>query len=158
VAAPVPTDVRIVETERTIEDYYVEPMELDNLRGTTSLAREVTINEKWVETYVVDTEQARTVTGDGELGLGGIASLKLSGEQALTRKYSATQGTERTYTDRITIEVPARTKRVVSFIYRLVWQHGLIVFQSGGAQVEVPFKVAIDLNLDLAQEDSTGGG
>ena len=55
----------------------------------------------------------------------------------------------------MTIEVPARTRRVVKFIYRRVWQHGLIVSRQGETTLEVPFRVAIDLNLDLAQEDST---
>jgi hypothetical protein len=155
-AAPRPAaQVEIVETERTVEDDHVELMELDNLRGTSGLAREVTINEKWIETYVVDSEKARTIGGGAELGLGKILSLKASGEQALTRRYSATQGTERTYTDRITIEVPANTRRIVRFIYRRVWQHGLIVTREGDATVEIPFRVAVDLNLDLAQEDST---
>jgi hypothetical protein len=150
-----PREVQIVETERTVEDHYVELMELDNLRGTTPLAREVTINEKWTEAYVVEAERARTLSGGGELGLGRIATLKASAEQAVTRKYSASQTMERTYTDRITIEVPARTKRVVSFIYRRVWQHGVIVVGTDDSQVEIPFKAAVDLNLDLAQEDST---
>ncbi len=157
-AHPAPTEVRIVETERTVEDYYTELMELDNLRGTTALTREVTINEKWTESYVVEAERARTLSGGGELGLGRIATLKVSAEQAITRKYSASQSMERTYTDKITIEVPARTKRVVSFIYRRVWQNGIIVTAADGAEVEIPFKAAVDLNLDLAQEDSTEPG
>lgn len=151
---PPPPEVQIVETDRTTEDYYVEPMELDNLGGTTALTREVTINEKWTESYVVETDRARTLGGEFDLGLGKIASLKLTAETVLTRKYSATQGAERTYTDKITIEVPPRTRRIVSFIYKLVWQHGLIIVPANGSQVEIPFKAAIDLNLDLAQHDS----
>ena len=53
-------------------------------------------------------------------------------------------------------EVPPGTKRVVSFTYAQVWQHGLArVARTDGTVAEIPFKVAVDMTANVAQHDTT---
>jgi hypothetical protein len=147
-------DLEIVETSRTVEDYRVEPMVLNNLKGTSALKRTVTINKEWSQSYVIGHDTAHTSLRKGDLKLGGMVDVGSSAEKMLTTRYSITQGAKRSYTDQIIIEVPAHTMRRVLFDYKLVWQHGIIKHPGEeGLSIEIPFRVAVDLTLDLTQED-----
>jgi hypothetical protein len=51
--------------------------------------------------------------------------------------------------------VPPGTKRVVSFNYAQLWQHGVARLRSGdGVVAEIPYKVAVDMTVNLAQRDT----
>jgi hypothetical protein len=43
--------------------------------------------------------------------------------------------------------------REVSFIYKRIWQHGLLRVEQDGEVSEAPFRVAVRLEVDLAQND-----
>jgi len=45
------------------------------------------------------------------------------------------------------------TLREVSFIYKRIWQHGLLRVEQDGEVSEAPFRVAVRLEVDLAQND-----
>jgi hypothetical protein len=88
--------------------------------------------------------------------LGAFANLGLSVERAISEKYSLTQDVKRSYTDQMTFEVPAHMKRQITFLYRRLWQHGVIRYHmESESPIEIPFKVVVALVLDLKQEDET---
>jgi hypothetical protein len=147
-------DPEIIETGRTVEDYRVDTVELNNLKASSKLTRKVTINKEWTQSYVIDQEATEKSSRRGDLKLGGLADLGTSFEKEFAAKYSTTQTAKRSYTDEIVFEVPEHTRRRVFFDYKLVWQHGIIRYRGAdGLPVEVPYRVAVDLTLDLAQED-----
>jgi hypothetical protein len=51
--------------------------------------------------------------------------------------------------------VPPNTLREVSFIYKQIWQHGIVRVEEDGVLREAPYRVAVGLEVDLAQNDRT---
>lgn len=75
--------------------------------------------------------------------------------QLLKERYSISEKKLRSYTDEITIEVPAGVLRNVHFIYKYTVQHGKVLVTSEGEKSEFIYRVVTDLNLDVTQEDSS---
>jgi hypothetical protein len=147
---------QIRETNRTIEDYFSEPMVLDNLRGNSALTRVVTINKEWSKSYVIGNQEADKAAKQRSISIGGNLGGKIASdaERTLSTQYSVTQGMKQSYTDQITLEVPPHTKRQVLFLYRRIWQHGIITYYDRqNKSIDMPFRVAVSLTLDLAQQD-----
>ena len=86
------------------------------------------------------------------LPLGGV-SLGAKAERALKNGYQLTEDKKAVLTDTFDFEVPPNTLREVSFIYKQVWQHGFLRIEEDGQTRETPFRVAVRLEVDLAQND-----
>ena len=144
----------VVETARTWTDHHVEVRELDNLGSDTSFTRTITINEEWSQEYVIDKESTRKIGGDLNLGLGAIASLGATAEQALRDRYSVTTNVRKSYTDELAFTVPPRKIKYVRMRYRQGWQEGFVrVTHPNTGTVEIPFKVAVGLRVDPETDD-----
>jgi len=146
--------VAIVETEQTAEQYRVDTMCLDNRGGTSPLRRSVTKSQEWSRSYQISAEETGTSGKSLTVPLAG-ASLGLKAERAIKNGYQLSEDKKAVLTDTFDFEVPPKTLREVSFIYKQVWQHGLLRIEEDGETRETPFKVAVRLEVDLAQNDRT---
>jgi hypothetical protein len=145
-----------IETERSVEPHHSDPLELDNLAGTSPLKHTVTITQEWSQTVVVDSEHAKVENTTSGADVPGVGTFGRKAEEAVRRNYSVSEETRKVLTREFSFEVPPRTKRVVSFNYARVWQHGLArLTQDDGVVAEIPFKVAVDMTVNLAQKDTT---
>ena len=150
-----PSHVELIETEREIEEFEVDTIELDNLAGTSPLRQTKTISKEWTRTYEVEGEKTESSGQSVELLFGG-GKVGRNADRALRTKYGVSAGEKVTLTDTFEFEVPPRTLREVDFIYSRVWQRGLARIEDGENGVrEVPFRVAVDVKLDLKQADKT---
>jgi hypothetical protein len=149
-------DVETIETERAVVPHHSDPLELDNLAGTSPLKHTVTISQEWSQTVQLDEEQTNVENTSSTADLPGVGTFGRKAEAPVKSAYSVTEGTKRTLTRGFSFEVPPGTKSVVSFNYAQVWQHGVARLHSGGEVVaELPFKVAVDMTVNLAQQDTT---
>ncbi len=149
--APEPT-VEIVETEQTVERLRVDTMCLDNRGGTSPLRRSVTKSQEWSRSYEISNEESKTRDKKLSIPLTG-GTLGLKAERAVKASYSLSEGKKAVLTDTFDFEVPPNTLREVSFIYKRIWQHGLIRVEEAGEIRQVPYRVAVRLEVDLAQND-----
>ena len=148
--------VETIDTERSVVPHHSDPLELDNLEGTSPLRHTVTISQEWTQTVQVDTENSKVEQSTSGAELPGVGTFGRQAEAAVKSTYAVTEGTKKVLTREFSFEVPPRTKRVVSFNYAQVWQHGLArVAAPDGAVAEIPFKVAVDMTVNLAQHDTT---
>jgi hypothetical protein len=146
--------VEIVETEQTTEQYRVDTMCLDNRGGTSPLRRQVTKSQEWSRSYEISSEDTKTTGKSLSLPLAG-GTLGVKAERALKNGYSLSEDKKAVVTDTFDFEVPANTLREVSFIYKQVWQHGYLRIDEDGVTHDAPFRVAVRLEVDLAQNDRT---
>jgi hypothetical protein len=146
--------VEIVETEQTAERFQVDTMCLDNRGGTSPLRRSVTKSQEWSRSYEISREESGTSSKSLTVPLTG-GSLGMKAERALKNGYSLSEDKKAVLTDTFDFEVPANTLREVSFIYKQIWQHGFLRIVEDGETREAPFKVALRLEVDLAQNDRT---
>jgi hypothetical protein len=148
--------VETIETERSVEPHHSDPLELDNLGGTSPLRHTVTISQEWTQTVQVDSEHAKIENTTSGAEVPGLGTFGRKAEDAVKRSYSVSEQSRKVLTREFAFEVPPGTKRVVSFDYARVWQHGLArVTSSDGAVAELPFKVAVDMTVNLAVDDTT---
>lgn len=154
---PIADHIEIVETGRSWEDYYSEPMVLDNLGGETPLKRTITVNEEWSASFVIETERTTKSGADVKLSAGDVASLGVTAERAVRTKYALTEGTKKVYTDQLTLEAPPNRVRHVRFDYKREWMHGEVrISDPSPALVSVPFRVAVGIKMDVAVRDERG--
>jgi hypothetical protein len=151
---PADPTIEIVETERTVEPLRVESMCLDNRSGTSPLRRTVTKSEEWARSCEISGEAAETSARDAKVNLTG-ATFGRKAERALKSGYGLTEEKKSVLTDSFDFEVPPNTLREVQFIYKQVWQHGIVKVEENGEVREAPFRVAVDLKVDLAQKDTS---
>jgi hypothetical protein len=150
------SSVETVETERSVEPHHSDPLELDNLDGTSPLRHTVTISQEWTQTVELDTERSKVENQTAGAELPGVGTFGRKAEAAVKTAYSVTEGTKKVLTREFSFEVPPGTKRVVAFNYARVWQLGVVrVSEPDGSVAEVPFKVAVDMTVNLAQHDTT---
>jgi hypothetical protein len=147
--APEPT-VEVIETKQEVERFRVDTMCLDNRGGTSPLRRSVTKSQEWNRSYEIADEQSQTKNQSLSLPHG-VAGRKI--ERAVKSSYRLTEDEKAILTDTFDFEVPPNTLREVSFIYKMVWQHGLVRVEENGEIRETPFRVAVRLEVDLAQND-----
>jgi len=149
-------EVETIETERAVVPHHTDPLELDNLAGTSPLKHTVTISQEWTQTVQIDEEKSKTEQSTSGAEVPGVGTFGRRAEAVVKSNYSITEGTKKTLTREFSFEVPPGTKRVVSFNYAQVVQHGVARLSSGGNVVaELPFSVAVDMTVNLAQQDTT---
>lgn len=155
--SPPPSDeVRIRETGRIEEPYLEDDREFDNRGGTTATTQTISVSEQWTQTLQLERETTTNGQLNGTIGAGKIVSVTAQVERALRSNYSLTDSSQRTFATQLQIEVPPRTLRRIQLRYRRIVQTGVAeVPTANGSQLEVPFRVALNLTLDWAQQDET---
>jgi hypothetical protein len=144
--------VEIVETEQTAERFRVDTMCLDNRGGTSPLRRSVTKSQEWTRSYEISTEESSSSGKNLTVPLSG-GTLGAKAERALKSGYQLSEDKKAVVTDTFDFEVPPNTLREVSFIYKQIWQNGFLRIDEDGETREAPFRVAVRLEVDLAQND-----
>ena len=144
--------IEIVETEQTAERLRVDTMCLDNRGGTSPLRRSVTKSQEWSRSFEISAQETKTSGGSVSVPLTG-GSLGIKAERALKNGYQLTEDRRAELTDTFDFEVPPNTLREVSFIYKQIWQHGFLRIEEDGEIREAPFRIAVRLEVDLAQSD-----
>lgn len=154
--SPPTGDVRIRETGRVEEPYLEDDREFDNRGGTTATTQTISVSEQWTQTLQLEHETTTNGQLGGTIGAGKILSLTAQIERALRSNYSLTDSSQRTFTSQLEIEVPPRTLRRIQLRYRRIVQTGVAeVPTATGSPLEVPFRVALNLTLDWAQQDES---
>ena len=151
---PADPTIEIVETEQTVERFRVDTMCLDNRGGTSPLRRSVTKSQEWSRSFEISAEESKHSSKSLTLPVSGV-SLGAKAERALKNGYQLTEDKKAVLTDTFDFEVPPNTLREVSFIYKQTWQHGFLRIEEDGQTRETPFRVAVRLEVDLAQNDRT---
>lgn len=156
-SSPPPSEeVRIRETGRIEEPYLEDDRELDNRGGTTATTQTISVTEQWTQTLQLEHETTTNGQFGGTIGVGKIVSVTAHVERALRSNYSLTDSTQRTFSTQLEIEVPPRTLRRIQLRYRRIIQTGVAeVTMANGSPLEVPFRVALNLTLDWAQQDES---
>ena len=148
------TDVEIIETHRTEEKFGAEQREIDNSKSNIELERRFAVSKEWSKSVIVEEEKARNTGAELTLGLSGAASIKAAAEQAIKSKYTTSEETKETYTEEIVLKVPSKTKLLVVFNWKRIWQHGIIALHDEkGFVTEVPFRVMVGITFDQTQVD-----
>jgi hypothetical protein len=151
---PADPTIEIVETEQTVERFRVDTMCLDNRGGTSPLRRSVTKSQEWSRSFEISAEESKHSSKSLTLPVSGV-SLGAKAERALKNGYQLKEDEKAVLTDTFDFEVPPNTLREVSFIYKQTWQHGFLRIEEDGQARETPFRVAVRLEVDLAQNDRT---
>jgi len=132
----------------------VTPRSRSSRPSRPALRRSVTKSQEWSRSYEISREEAGTSGKTLTVPLA-AGSLGLKAERAIKNGYQLSEDKKAVLTDTFDFEVPAKTLREVSFIYKQIWQHGFLRIEEDGATREAPFKVAVRLEVDLAQNDRT---
>lgn len=148
-------DSSIVETKRVEEPLGEDVRDIDNSQSVVEIQRKVRVSREWSQTYVLERES--TTKAGGELSLQGawILDARASAERAIRKRYELTVEDRQTYSEELTIEVPARTKVRVVLQWKQLWQCGVVLVRNGndGTEVQVPYRVCIGPTFDQRQVD-----
>ena len=152
-AAPPTGDVamEVVEMDRSEEIFGEDRRVIDNTRSSASLTRTITFTKEWTRTYEIQTEKAQGSGAEFSLGVKDAAVLKVSSEQKLRTTYSVSQETKETCSEQVTCDIAKHTRLTVVVRWKRIWQHGHIRLTREGAEVRIPFRVAVGMTFDQEQ-------
>lgn len=148
------TLVSITEDRKEEEFLGDEVITVDNLGGSTSAERRITVNRSVTLTVSVDTESVRREAQKLSLGVDALG-LEAQAEKSLTEKLATSASESLSRTEELAIEAPPRTKRLVTLSWKKVWQCGTAVFTDGKQHIQVPYRASSERTYDFKQVDST---
>jgi len=147
-------DVQIKETHRSEEEIGSEQRVIDNSKSSIELERRFTVSKDWVQTVSFEEETGKTSGAEISVGISEVADIKASAEQELKNRYTQTEQTRQTYAEEIILKVPGKTKLIVEFNWKRIWQHGnIIIHNDAGEVINLPFKVIVGVTFDQTQID-----
>lgn len=148
-------ETSIVETERMEEHLGNEMREIDNSHSKVGIQRTIRVSREWVQSCVVERETTAKVGGELSVGKAWVVDLKATAEGAVRKKYELKTEERKSYSEELTIEVPANTKVQVVLKWKQLWQCGVVLVRSDkdGAEARIPFKVCIGPTFDQCQVD-----
>ena len=140
----------IVATETARSPEYVgdDVHIIDGSASAISAKSTIRASRKWRHAYQIHKELARSVSG--EAGLANLLPIKLSArlDQTIKTAYSLQAEEEQLFEQSIELDVPARTKLIVTLRWKRIWQNGHLVVTQGASIVEIPYRVAVQLSYD----------
>ena len=147
--------VDIVLTEKT-ESYIGEDKRIiDNSKSEIGVTRRFTESRDWTQTYVVEYEKTRNKTYGGSYKVAELINVQNSVSTILRSKYTSVEETKRTYTEDVTLQIPAYKKVGVIIQWKNIWQHGIVILRDQhNVEIEVPFKILDNVNFDQSQIDA----
>jgi hypothetical protein len=148
-----PSDSRVAtivatETARTPEYIGDDTHIIDGSASAISARSTIRASRRWRHAYQINKELARSVSGDA--GLANFLPITLSArlDQTIKNAYSLETEEEQVFEQSIELDVPARTKLIVTLRWKRIWQDGYLVITQGTSTVEVPYRVAVQLSYD----------
>jgi len=154
-SAPAPpvedAKLELVETDRGEETFGEDRRVIDNTRSSASLTRTITFTKEWSRTCELQSEKAQGASGEFSVGLKDVAGLKIASEQRLRDTYSVSQETKESCSEQVTCNVEPNTKLTVIVRWKRIWQHGYVRVAREGAEIHIPFRVAVGMTFDQEQ-------
>lgn len=146
--------IEVIEGPRESVPAFTEEFTLDNSRGRSALRRTKTITHEWAQTIELSTE--RIDAEETGLTFGNdVVKITEVAKNSVSSNYKVSRTDSKTFSDELDFEVPEGVSRLVTLTFNRVWQLGRIrLTHEEGTSVEVPFRLVVGLNLDVAQEDS----
>lgn len=149
-------EVDFIETKRTEEPIGEEQRTIDNSKSSIQLTRRFAVSKEWSQSYSIEYEKASANKQQLNIGLnqGVDAGIQSVAEDSLKERYSISSGSKQTYTEEITLSVPANTNLRVVFSWKRIWQQGLLILKNrSGQKIELPFQIAVGVTFDQTQID-----
>jgi hypothetical protein len=146
--------VQIIETERRSEPLGIETREIDNSQSEIQVTRRFTVSREYSSAYTVDYEKTTGANGDLSFSVAGLSGIKVNLEKKIAEKYSISNSQKRTYTEEITLTIPAKKRVSIRLNWKQIWQYGIIRLQSKeNVSIQIPFKVNLEPTFDQQQID-----
>ncbi len=148
--------LELTETNRTEESIGTEHRVIDNSASSISLTRRFTIAKEWTQACNIEQENVKKNIGEFGFETGAVAKIAFSVEEILITRYSTTTETRRSYSEEVSVNVPAKTKVRISFHWKCLWQRGVIKVQTqNGSEILLPYKIATGITFDQTQTDES---
>ncbi len=148
-------ETSIVEVQRVEESLGEEVRIIDNSKSVAGIHRTISVVREWTQAYVLERETS--ITGGAEISVRGAwaVDFKASAEGAIRKRYEISVAEKKTYSEELTIEVPAKTKVRLVLHWKQIWQRGVVVVRGSrtGAELQFPYKVCVGPTFDQSQVD-----
>lgn len=148
--------IEIIETQRIEQPMGEDRKVIDNLNSSAPLQRKITTSKEWSQTITIEDEKGGSLKGQAGGKVWGIVDIKVEAEARIRERYATSTETKKRYTDEVTVEVRAKTKLEVIFVWKQVWQCGIIrVHTADGSTVEWPYRLCLEPTFDQRQLESS---
>lgn len=151
--SPKNPSLKIIEFHISEESLGEEQRLIDNSKSSINMTRSLKISKEWSQSCTLEYEKACTTGKEFNIGTDMAASIKISAEKAIKKKYSISEETHRTYTEEVVLNIPKNTKVRVFFNWKLIWQHGVIKLSDINEEIKIPFKAIVGVSFDQRQVD-----
>ncbi len=147
--------VSVALTDKTEEFTGEDRRVIDNSQSDISVTRRFTVTREWSQSYTIEHEKTQTKTKGVNIKIIEPLSIQYSVAIALRDKYTITEGTKKTYTEDVTLQIPANKKVYVLIHWKNIWQNGIATLRDQqNVEIEVPFQVLDGVNFDQSQIDA----
>jgi hypothetical protein len=147
--------VEVIELPNRITEVVAhQEIVMDNSAGTSPMLRTKTIGHEWTQAYEVTLEEASAIEKGIQIGKPDVATVSSMAKNALATTYHLKNEARKSYTEEIPFDVPPGIRQVVTLTFKRIWQCGVIkLLDVAGNPLEVPYKVAVDLEMDMTRQD-----
>ena len=108
---------------------------------------------EWSQTIELGEELATRQGMTTGMGLDAGVKFESVAEETLKTTYGITETRRVTRSDEVSFDVPAGVRRQVRLIHNRTWQHGVVRVDGAGAEIEVPFRVLTNVEVDYDFDD-----
>jgi len=151
---PMTPRAEVTETHRSEEPIGEDRRSIDNTQSRSEFTRKISVSKGWTRTYEIEHSQETTLTGGLNVKASSLAQIEASAEQAIQERYAIAQTERQTYTEEVTVRVKGETHLHLTFLWKRIWQHGVVEMYQGNELVEkVPFRTVVGVTFDQIQRD-----
>ena len=147
--------VDVVETTREEEPIGQDtPKRCDNRKSRSEAKFTIRASRTWRRQCTMQTERIHTEGSTTAVGFNKIvtANLQETLQNAMRESFSATDEVVSTFDQSFEVTVPPGVLQTVVLAWKRIWQLGYIRLLVGGIQVDVPFKILVDIDYDQIHE------
>jgi hypothetical protein len=139
----------VIKSKEIVESIVTNKRELKN-NGNVKLIQEITVSEEISKTYNIEYEKSsvnrQEFSVSSELLKSIKADIKEIAEETIKQKYGTSKGIKKTYTHKITVEVPPFERVILYLHWKRVWLSGSIVMCTGfETELKIPFNTVIEV-------------
>jgi hypothetical protein len=147
--------VDVVETTREEEPIGQDiPKRCDNRKSKSEAKFTIRASRTWRRQCTMQTEKIHTEGSTAAVGFNKIvtANLQETLQKTMHESFSATDEIVSTFEQSFEVIVPPGALQTVVLAWKKIWQLGYIRLLVGGIQVDVPFKMLVDIDYDQIHE------
>jgi TIR domain len=134
-----------------------EARHFDNTNSSAAMERTLNVSRTWVPSAFVDLNQARAISGGGEVEFRDVPKAQEDLQNALADHYSGLIGAEQVFETSISVFVPAHVNAKQTIYWRLIWATGMANLAESARPTspiaQVPYKISVGLTLDQEVKD-----